>query len=281
MKKEFILKTELSKNSFALFFLGQVGFIIKYNDKYVLIDGYLSNYVDKNCSNENVKWIRNYPSPISSSELDFIDYVFCTHGHFDHADPYTLSTICKINKKAKFFVPSPIKSTITSYGIEEDRIIGISCEKEIALDESISVTSIPAAHEELHTDENGDFYEVGFKFRFGDSTLFHGGDGCVYSGLAEKIGKSDIMILPVNGRDYYRTVVCDIIGCFDSTEAVMLAKECNCDLLIPSHFGLYNINTINPAEFVDKLFKINPEQKFHIFAPGERYIYQKRSLTTL
>ena len=275
MKKNFLLKTEVCENSLALFYLGQMGFVIKYNDKYVLIDGYLSDYVDKNCCTENVKWKRNYPVPISPCELDFIDYVFCTHEHYDHADPITLSTIAKNNKKAIFFVPAPIKSTIMSYGIEEERIVSMICEKEISLDKSIFVMSIPAAHEELHADENGNFYEVGFKFRFGDILLFHGGDCCPYDGFAEKAGKSDIMILPVNGRDYYRTHVYDIIGCFDSTEAVTLSKQCGADLLIPSHFGLYDVNTINPAEFVDKLYKTNPKQKFHVFTPGERYIYQK------
>lgn len=275
MKKEFILSKTHEKASLALFYLGQVGYIIKYEDKYVLIDGYLSDYVDKNCSTPAAKWVRNYPAPISPSELDFIDYVFCTHAHFDHADPITLSALAKINKKVKFFVPAPIKSTISSYGIKEEKIEGVVCGKEIALDASISFTAIPAAHEELHKDENGNFFEVGYKFRFGDITLFHGGDGCPYDGLEELIDKSDIMILPINGRDYYRTHVCDIIGCFDSTEAITIAKNCHADLLIPSHFGLYDINTVNPAEFTDKLFKINPKQKFHIFTQGERFIYQK------
>ncbi len=273
MNKNFFENTILTNNQTAIFYLGQVGFIFKYNNKYILIDGYLSDYVDRNCSNEIVKWVRRYPAPIKAEELDFVDYVFCTHAHYDHADPYTLDAINKVNKKAKFIVSGAISHIIESYGISKDRILGVECDRKYSLDEDISFTAIPAAHEELHKNENGYYEEVGFLFELGDTKLFHGGDGCPYDGLEEKLIGCDILILPVNGRDYYRRYVCDIIGCFDSTEAATIAKNCNAKLLIPTHYDLYDVNSINPGEFADKLYKINANQAYHMFVPGERYIF--------
>ena len=58
-------------------------------------------------------------------------------------------------------------------------------------------------------------------------------------------------------------------------EAVILAKETNADLLIPMHYDLYSVNCVNPANFVDYLYNNNPTQKFHMFVPGERFIYSK------
>ena len=275
MKKDIFLNTILADNQIGIFYLGQTGFIIKYKNKYVLIDGYLSDYVDKNCSGPLVKWVRNYPAPIDAKELDFVDYVFCTHSHYDHADPYTLKDIYSVNNKASFFVPTAIKGIIEGYGIDKERITGLECDRSYEIDGDITVMAIPSAHEDFHTDENGDYLEVGYKLKFGDISVFHAGDGCPYTGLEEKIKGSDVLMMPVNGRDYYRTVVCDIIGCFTSREAVLIAKNINADLLIPTHFDLYNVNCINPAEFVDTLKKENCNQKFHIFAPLERYIYQK------
>ena len=60
-----------------------------------------------------------------------------------------------------------------------------------------------------------------------------------------------------------------------SEEAIILAQETNAKLLIPMHYDLYDVNRINPAHFVDCLFSMNPMQKFHMFAPGEVYIFQK------
>ena len=273
--KQKILNTKLLPNQIALFYLGQVGFIVKWQNKYLLIDAYLSDYVDKNCCSENVKWIRKYPTPITAEELDFIDYVFCTHEHFDHADPETLSTLAQINNKAKYVVSKAIIDTIVSYGVPKESIIGLSCDQRIMLEYNIAVTAIPSAHEEFHVDKNGNYMEVGFKVELDKISFYHAGDCCPYKGLEERLCGCDIMMIPINGRDYYRTHVCDIIGCFNSREAVLLAKNTQVDLLIPTHFDLYDVNCVNPAEFVDCLKDLNPTQKFHIFAPGERFVYCK------
>lgn len=275
MKKENFTNTKLGAGQIALYYMGQVGFVLRHKDTFILVDGYLSDYVDRHCARPGVEWKRKYPAPIHPEALDFIDYVFCTHAHFDHADPDTLKAIHDVNPKAQFFVSAAIRDTILSYGISPARVTGLRCDAPFSLCEDIEVTAIPAAHEELHMDANGDYSEVGFRFRLGDISLFHGGDGCPYDGLSEKIKGSDILLLPVNGRDYFRTYVQDIIGNFTDREAVLLAKECGADLLIPTHFDLYAGNGLAPSAFVETLYAENPTQKFHMFMPGERLIYAK------
>lgn len=273
MKREYFLNTRLAENQAALFYLGQEGFLIKYHDMYCLIDPYLSDYVDQNCSTDTVKWVRRYDAPILAEQLDFVDYVFCTHSHSDHADPVTLRALAAHNTKAKFIAPKPILDVIRSYGIDGGRMIGASAGQELHLGEC-RVTPVPAAHEELHTDENGDYMELGYKMIFGEISIFHSGDCCIYDGLAGHLENIDVLLVPVNGRSYYK--LCnDIIGNMDAEEAVLLAQEVHARLLVPMHFDLYDVNGINPAHFVDCLYKINPEQSFHIFSVGERYIYGK------
>lgn len=273
--KRFLLETNLLPEQIGIFYLGQTGYLLKYRDKYIMIDGYLSDYVDQNCSNEMVKWIRNYPPPILPGELDFVDYVFCTHSHFDHADPDTLAPLAKVNKKAKFFIPAAILETVAGYGIPKERLFPLHHNETAELDRDIHVTAIKAAHEEFHTDNLGNYHELGYKLHLGDTRIFHAGDGCPYDGLEETINDCDILMLPINGRDYYRTNVLDIIGCFTCQEAVILAKNTGADFLIPTHYDLYDVNCINPACFVEEIQKINSAQKFHLFTPGERYIYSK------
>lgn len=273
MEKEYFLKTHLTEKQAALFYLGQEGFLIKYHDMYRLIDPYLSNYVDQNCSTDSVKWVRRYDAPVLPDELDFVDYVFCTHSHFDHADPATLRALATHNAKAKFIVPEPVRDTIQAYGIDAGRMIGALAGQELHLGEC-SVVPVPAAHEELHRDEKGNYMELGYKMIFGGISIFHSGDCCVYDGLSGHLENIDVLMVPVNGRSYYK-LRNDIIGNMDAEEAVLLAQEVHAGLLVPMHFDLYDVNCINPAHFVDCLFKINPRQAFHMFSVGERYIYDK------
>lgn len=274
MNKSFILSTELTDKQAALFYLGQEGFLIKYRDAYILVDPYLTDYVDRHCCTETVTWVRKYPAPIEAGELDFIDYVLCTHAHFDHSDPDTLCILAEASPDARFIVPEPVKDTILSYGIPSDRTIGAVADKTLSLD-GCHITPVPAAHEELHPDKPGNYRELGYKILVGELSIYHAGDCCVYDGLAERIRNTDVCMVPVNGRSYYK-LRDDIIGNMTAEEAVILAKEVHAGMLVPMHYDLYDTNGINPAHFVDCLFTVNPFQKFHMFAPGERYIVTKQ-----
>ena len=274
MNKHTILDTILEKQQIALFYLGQEGFLIKTQNKHILIDPYLSNYVDENCCTESVKWIRRYPAPIAADELDFIDYVLLTHEHYDHADPITISIISRLNPNAVFIAPEPIKDTIISYGVSPDRVIGAISQKSITFDDLL-ITPLPAAHEELDMDEKGNYYNLGYKLLINDISIFHAGDCCIYDGLSQSLQNINVLMVPINGRSYYKRYVNDIIGNMTAEEAIILAKEIHADMIIPMHYDLYDVNCINPAHFVDCLFTINPMQKFHMFSPGECYIAHK------
>ena len=270
MTKNFILNTELTAHQAALFYLGQEGMLIKYHDRYILIDPYLSDYVDRHCCTETVQWIRRYPAPIEAKELDFIDYVLCTHTHYDHCDPYTLRALTKASPRAVFIAPAPAAGTLHAYGILSERIMGAVADTGIDLD-GCRILPVPAAHETLHPDENGYYRELGYKILLDGLSLYHAGDCCIYDGLAERLMNTDVLMVPVNGRGYYKLRE-DIIGNMTAEEAVLLAKETNAGMLVPMHYDLYKVNGISPASFVDPLFSVNPAQRFHMFAPGERYI---------
>lgn len=273
MLRDLILSTEITEKQIAVFYLGQEGFLIRYKDKFILTDAYLTDYVDRNCCSDNVIWKRKYPAPVMPEELDFVDYVFCTHSHYDHTDPDTISKMMTTNTKAKFFASAAFSDILETYGVEKSRIVPVYADKNIELGD-ISVLPVPAAHEALNVDKDGNYSELGFVIKMGNIKIFHAGDCCVYDGLAERIEDADIAFLPINGRDYYR-LRNNIIGNMDSKEALLLAKEAKVNMIVPMHFDLYEVNEVNPAYFVDCLYKVNPYQKFKIFMPGERYIYTK------
>lgn len=268
-----ILNTQLSEGQAALWYLGQEGMLVKCKGKYLLFDPYLSDYVDRVCSSEEIVWTRRYPVPIDPSELDFVDYVFLSHDHEDHCDPDTLTPFAEANKKAKYFCPPNAKGTLNRCGIDDGDIYYCQGGKETALDD-IRVLPVPAAHEELHYDTDGNFMELGYTVEIGGMRFFHSGDMCPYAQIDSYITECNVAMIATNGRDAYR-LANGIEGNFNSSEAISLALKMKADLLIPMHFDLYDVNSVPMGELFDVMEK---EKKFipaHVFMPGERYIYMR------
>lgn len=274
--KERILGTVCTPTQLALYYLGQVGFLIRYRNTTILIDGYLTDYVDRHAS-EKIPWKRRYAPPISPEALDFIDAVLCTHDHSDHTDPDTIRAILSVNDKARFYGTPCVADCLRRIGVPSERITALENDASSMLQSDIVIQNVPSAHEELHPDDNGNYREGGFRMTFGTGpdgvTVYHAGDCCLWDGLEERVAGSDIMILPVNGRDYYRRYEQNIIGNFDCREAILLAKRCRAKLLIPVHMDLYDVNALDPAVFVSTLETYHPSQCYRILRPGERILY--------
>lgn len=269
--KNNILKTELTEKQVGVWYLGQEGFLFKNKDSYLAVDPYLSDYVDRNCS-EYVNWKRNYEPPITPKEIAFVNVVLCTHSHYDHADPDTLSKIAANNSNTKFVIPAPCVETVAGYGIDKENIIPAKAFEEIDI-EGYKIIPIPSAHEELHSDEKGNYFELGYVIKKNEQTFFHAGDMCMYDGLIQSLKKYDINIafLPINGRDYFRNNA-DIIGNFNCEEAVLLAKEIGAKMLVPMHHDLYDVNCVSVESFVGVIKKYDAFRSYHIFSPGELYV---------
>ncbi len=256
-------------------YLGQEGIYLTHSGMQILIDPYLSDYVDQHCCTDTVIWKRRYPTPIQPEDLTDIDVVLCTHAHYDHADPITLAAIAKSSPRARFIVPAPIVDTVASYGIEKSRITAAYADRSITVD-ALSVMPIPAAHEELSPDANGNYGCLSYKLEIGGFVLFHAGDALVYDGLCACLGQIDVMMLPVNGRSYFKRYRDDIIGNMTAYEAADLSMAVNAKLLIPLHFDLYDVNCVATSSVVDAIETTAPTLPYHIFKPAERFLFEKQ-----
>ena len=271
LTKERLLNSRLLEDQVGIRYLGQEGFLFSCGGHYLATDLYLSDYVDRNCC-QYVKWQRLYAPPVAATELDFLDVVLCTHGHYDHADPDTLSVLASINPSTKFVIPAPETGVLTAAGVKEENIIPAVAFETYRV-ANFEIIPIPSAHETLCPDENGNYSALGYIIRTNRKTFFHAGDMCMYDGLIETLKPYgiDMAFLPINGRDYFRNQN-DIIGNFNCEEAVLLAKAMGADMLVPMHHDLYEVNRVRTAHFVDAVETLDPYRKYHIFAPGELYI---------
>lgn len=256
----------LKGNETAIVYLGGAGFLISHKGTTVLVDPYLSYSVDRAVGGRS--WERLYAPPFSPEELSFADAVCVSHDHLDHADPDTIAPIAAANGETVFVCSRAIENAVRSYGakktaaLRRGETIGVG---------SVSVTVIPAAHEEVKTDKNGDCEACGFIFDVGGIKIYHSGDSLVYDGLSEKVFGADVMLLPVNGNGFFRRAD-NIVGNMDAYDAARLAAFCRARFLIPMHFDLYRGNYVPPEAVKAIVSAAAPSLSFALPVPGEGFL---------
>jgi L-ascorbate metabolism protein UlaG (beta-lactamase superfamily) len=256
-------------------YLGQAGFIVRFGDVCLLIDPYLSNYVIDGGIGPTELFSRAFPPPINPEELPSVSHVFISHDHADHCDPSTVIPIFKINPKVRFVCPRPVARHLETLGIGKTNILVPEVLK-IKRSNELEFYAVPAAHYGLDQDpETGEYAYFGFVIKIGGKWLFHAGDTIRYVGYEENIlshtSKIDIACLPVNGRDAVRESQ-GMVGNLDGEEAMYLARDIKCDVLIPVHNDLFKSNHVSSGILADLLERKNPGQKVHWLRPGEMFI---------
>ncbi|MBE6607084.1 MAG: MBL fold metallo-hydrolase [Ruminococcaceae bacterium] len=235
-------------------YIGQCGFLITSDSTRVVTDPYLSDSVDRDHYSEKTPWKRIYPAPCTLSELD-PDIVIISHEHDDHLNPDTIREYLKSGKEAFFVAPLPICKALEKLGVKDDKIVRARAEKAISI-KGCEILPLPCAHTELHTDENGAFYELSYIITINGKSIFFGGDMSLYDGLTERLAreKLDLLLIPCNGRDEIRTTN-GIIGNTTEKEAAKLAADLKTPF-IPMHHDLYAINSC-PTEDILSAAKEN------------------------
>ena len=89
----------------VLWWLGQAGFMFKSRTVSWIIDPYLSDYLAHKYRGTRFPHTRLQAPPIAPGNLPPLDYYFCTHGHSDHMDPWTIQPIANRRTWPRFVVP--------------------------------------------------------------------------------------------------------------------------------------------------------------------------------
>lgn len=230
----------------SITYLGQCGFLLDFGETKIVTDPYLSDYVDKTCSSEDVKWRRLYPPPASLQALK-PEGILISHAHEDHMDPWTLKPYLNQNAQCLTAAPAPECKRLESIGAS--RVIYAKAEESFLIGE-VKVTPIPCAHTQLHLDECGRFHELSYLIEYAGVRIFFGGDMNLYDGLLKRLQEAscNLLLLPVNGRDERRTKK-GIIGNIDHREAARLSAALNVPY-VPMHHDLYDINGCGEEEIL-------------------------------
>lgn len=266
-----IKDTNPAPGMLAIWYIGQMGVIVKGAGVTVCLDPMLSDLCEGGISRRNYSW------PFEPGELTGIDYVIGSHNHADHINLETLLPLYQANPTAKFIVPAPESAVLTDGGIPAACVIGAREKECLQLTEKVGICPVAAAHEEYVTDEHGDQRNLGYILDFGGIRLYHAGDTVVTEQLITDVkeqGDIQVACLPVNGVDTERHRR-DIIGNMDCRDAAFFAEQIGADMVLPMHFDMVQGNEENPLIFGHYMQTLYSGRKYHIMQLGERLLYMK------
>lgn len=255
-----IRSSQSNLEGFRLWWLGQSGFLLQFEEKHLLFDPYLSDSLTKKYAATDKPHTRMSELVIDPARLDFLDVVTSSHNHTDHLDAETLGPIFAKNPGILFVFPEANREFIAErLKGDSDLLVGARSgwvgltDGQTAEAAGFKFHGVPAAHNALERDTQGRCKFMGFVVEFKDHTghtyrVYHSGDTLWYEGIVEilKPFHLDVALLPINGNRPERRVA----GNLSAEEAARLGKEIEAKLVIPHHYDLFEFNTEDPAEFV-------------------------------
>ncbi len=252
---------------FHLWWLGQSGFLLQWKGKRVLIDPYLSDSLTKKYAATDKPHIRMSERVIDPELLRNILVVTSSHNHTDHLDAETLIPLLKNNPGITFLIPEANRDFVAErVRCSKEFPVGIKEGHPVTVDE-FTFHGIPAKHNEIERDENGNSRYMGYVIEFGGYTIYHSGDTLWFDEMIDllKPFAIDTALLPINGNDPARKVA----GNLDGREAAKLGKALGVNHVIPCHYDMFAFNTADITVFAREAAKIN--QDYVILKGGDRF----------
>ncbi len=252
-------------DDFGIWWLGQSGFLVKYQGHKLLLDPYLSDSLTKKYASTDKPHIRLTERVLDPGRLTGISVVTSSHNHTDHLDAETLVPLKESNPDIRLVLPEAnIAFATERLKNDPPDMAGLDHGKSVEVG-VFRLTGVAAAHNRLETDGHGRCKFLGFVVDFGEWTLYHSGDTLWHPGLVETLifHKPHLVLLPINGNKPERRVA----GNLNGVEAAALAKATGARSVIPCHYDMFAFNTEATEVFESTCRALS--QPHHILRNGQ------------
>ncbi|UOD80800.1 MBL fold metallo-hydrolase [Paenarthrobacter ureafaciens] len=251
--------------------LGQAGFAFEHAGRRVLVDPYLSDSLARKYAGKVFPHVRLHPVPVDPAAVLGVEAVLHSHAHTDHLDPDTVEGLLQ-NNSPLFVAPRARRDVAIQRNIPADRLRAVTAGDRVELGVGMSVTAVPAAHEDLEFDANGDSVFLGYILDIAGIRIYHSGDCVPYGGQVELLRNHhvDLALLPINGRDS-RRLQNGVPGNMTVREAAALCQEAAIPAVVGHHFGLFDFNTVPREDAARELGEVAGDLQWTLPEVGRCY----------
>ena len=265
-------KVRLSKSDFSekpepfsVYWLGHSSAIVELNGVRMVIDPVFGN------AGPLPGITRRYDeSPLKRSELPDVDFVILTHNHYDHLEYATMRFLRK--KDVRFIVPLGVDVILKGWGIPEEKITTLGWNESFS-EKGIEIIALPAIHYSSRSwsDRNTSLW-VSYVLGGGGRKIFWSGDtgyGNHLAEIGEKYGPFDLACMEM---DAWNPKWPDIH--FFPEEAVQACHDVNAKILLPIHWGVFDLALLPWNESIQKVVDIAKKENIEVTTPmmGEKII---------
>ena len=244
---ESVRSYKVDKGSVALWWLGQMGYLLKTPEGTVLsVDAYLTNSCKTVGDSLGINLDRRVPVFIEPEELE-VDHFLCTHSHYDHADPETIGRLRKPSVQT-FVGPGLACESFCRCGVGGAKI------QQVYPGAKVQVSDVVVHGTFAMPTDDSDINHMGFVLAVENGPRVYISGDTDYSDLLAHVRKlePDIMITCVNGGF-------NNLSTWEAAEVAALIKP---KVAIPCHYDMFPDNSADPQQFKAALRYRAPEVRY-------------------
>ena len=190
-------------------------------------------------------------------DLPHIDAVVISHDHYDHLDADTVERLAR-EHHPRFFVPLGLKEWLRDHGVRD--VVELDWWQSAQL-RGVTFTCTPAQHSSgrgLH-DQNLRLWSSWVLAGGGRKMWFAGDTGYTPSlkEIGKRLGPFDLAAIPIGGYSAWERRHPNHVN---PEEALQLLEDVNARLMVPIHFGTFDLNREPFAEPPERLLKAAVER---------------------